>query len=93
MSGLAFGASMMIRQWKTRSALVIGILHGRLDYLPMAADCLLVTETAVESTGYTNGEIGSMIIYPVQLVIHLLVLRQKRCEKGYLRNARGNLYQ
>lgn len=70
-----FGASMMILYWKTRDVLAIGILHGLYDLLPSIFDCLFVTETAAESAGYTSGDIGSLVIYLIQLAVDLLVLR------------------
>ena len=70
-----FGASMMILYWKTRNVLAIGILHGAYDLLPMIFDYLFVTEAATEYSGYSSGDMGSMVIYLIQLVVDLLVLR------------------
>lgn len=70
-----FGASMMILYWKTRNVLTIGILHGLYDLLPTVYDYLFVTETAVESAGYTGGDMGSLVVYLIQLAVDLLVLR------------------
>ncbi len=69
-----FGASLMILYWKTRNVLAIGILHGIYDLLPSITDCLFVTEQAAESTGYTDGDMGSVIVYLIQLAVNLIVL-------------------
>ena len=70
-----FGASMMILYWKTRNVLAIGILHGLYDLLPMVYDYLFMTETVAETAGYTGGDMGSLVIYLIQLAVDVFVLR------------------
>jgi len=70
-----FGASMMMLYWKTRNVLAIGILHGLYDLLPLVYDYLFVTEKAAETAGYTGGDMGSSVIYLIQLAVDLFVLR------------------
>ena len=70
-----FGATMMILYWKTRNVLAIGLLHGLYDLLPLVYDYLFGTEAAVETAGYTSGDMGSLVIYLIQLAVDLIVLR------------------
>lgn len=68
-ANLAFaGAAFMILYWKTRNLLGIAIIHGLNDLLPDYVSSIFVSEEASSAGSYTSGNVGTTVIYLIQLV-------------------------
>lgn len=71
---LISGSMYMILYWKTRNLLGLAIVHGLYDFIPDFMNQIFLFPD-VENTGsYTTGDVGTTIVYVIQLVFSLLCL-------------------
>lgn len=69
---LIHGSTFMILYWKTRNLLGLAIVHGLNDFLPVFLNQIFQYENVDDSGTYISGDIGTTIIYVIQLVVGLL---------------------
>ncbi|MBQ6479353.1 MAG: CPBP family intramembrane metalloprotease [Erysipelotrichaceae bacterium] len=68
------GVTFMILYWKTRNLLGLAIVHGLNDFLPDVLNYVFVFKDVDNSDSYVSGDIGTTIVYLVQLAVVIACL-------------------
>lgn len=68
------GATLMILYWKTRNLLGPAVVHGMNDFLPDFLNHIFVFKEVDTSASYISGDIGTAIVYVVQLAVGIACL-------------------
>ncbi len=68
------GAAYLIVYWKTRNLLAISFVHFLNDWIPGFLSEIFVWKDAADTNTYTTGDVGTTILYAVQLAVMLLCL-------------------
>ena len=69
------GAMLMFAYWKTRNIFALGIIHGLNDLLPYFFFFIFNFPYASDSASYTDGSVGTTVVYFIQLIFEILVFR------------------